>query len=58
MEIELKLTLDEVNGLLNVLGQLPTSTNIWPLAAKVREQAQAQLPKQEPGDEQQAGGTD
>lgn len=58
MEIELKLTLDEVNGLLNILGQLPTSTNIWPLAAKVREQAQAQLPKQEPGDEQQAGGTD
>lgn len=58
MQIELKLTLDEVNGLLNILGQLPTSTNIWPLAAKVREQAQAQLPQPEPGDEQQAGGTD
>ena len=58
MEIQLKLTLDEVNGLLNILGQLPTSTNIWPLAAKVREQAQAQLPEQEPGNDQQTGGTD
>lgn len=58
MEIELKLTLDEVNGLLNVLGQLPTSTNIWPLAAKIRQQAEGQLPKQEPEDVKQAGGTD
>lgn len=50
MEIQLKLTLDEVNGLLTILGQLPTSTNIWPLAAKMREQAQAQLPEQEQAD--------
>lgn len=50
MEIQLKLTLDEVNGLLTILGQLPTSTNIWPLAAKIREQAQAQLPEQEQAD--------
>lgn len=48
MEITLKLDLQEVNGLLNVVGQLPTSTNIWPLAAKIRAQAEAQLPKQEP----------
>jgi hypothetical protein len=47
MEITLKLDLNEVNGLLNVMGQLPTSTNIWPLAAKVRAQAEAQIPKQE-----------
>ena len=54
MEIGLKLDLNEVNALLNVLGQLPTSTNIWPLAAKIRAQAEAQLPKetQEPGDVQ------
>lgn len=49
MEINLKLELNEVNGLLNVLGQLPTSTNIWPLAAKIRGQAEVQLPKQEEG---------
>lgn len=58
MEITLKLQLDEVNGLLNVMGQLPTSTNIWPLAAKIRQQAEEQLPKQEQEDAGQAGGTD
>ena len=47
MEIALKLELQEVNALLNVLGQLPTSTNIWPLAAKIRAQAEAQLPHEE-----------
>ena len=52
MEIGLKLELQEVNALLNVLGQLPTSTNIWPLAAKIRAQAEVQLPQQE----QQDGG--
>ena len=58
MEITLKLDLQEVNGLLNVMGQLPTSTNIWPLAAKIRQQAEEQLPKQEQEDVGQAGGTD
>lgn len=45
MEMTLKLTLDEVNGLLTVLGKLPTETNVWPLAAKIRSQAEEQLPK-------------
>jgi hypothetical protein len=52
MEIAIQLELQEVNGLLNVLGQLPTSTNIWPLAAKIRAQAESQLPQQEQGNEQ------
>jgi hypothetical protein len=43
MEITLKLDLTEVNGLLDTLGQLPTSTNIWPLAAKIRGQAALQI---------------
>jgi len=47
-EINIKLTLDELNGLLNILGKLPTETNVWPLAAKIRNQAEVQLqPKQE-----------
>ena len=46
MEITIKLDLQEVNGLLNVIGQLPTSTNIWPLAAKIRAQAEMQIPKE------------
>lgn len=47
MEITLKLDLNEVNGLLNILGKLPTETNIWPLAAKIRSQAELQIPQQE-----------
>ena len=58
MEITLKLDLQEVNGLLNILGQLPTSTNIWPLAAKLRAQAEEQLPKEEQAVEETAGLTD
>ena len=58
MDINLKLDLQEVNGLLNVLGQLPTSTNIWPLAAKIRSQAEEQLPKEEQPAEAVAGLTD
>ncbi len=49
MQIELKLNLDEVNAVLDALGQLPTSSNVWPLAAKVRAQASTQISKQEPG---------
>jgi isocitrate dehydrogenase kinase/phosphatase len=59
MEIAIKLQIDEVNGLLNILGQLPTSTNIWPLAAKIRQQAEEQLPKDEGSTNvNEAGGTD
>ena len=47
MEISLQLELNEVNAVLDVLGKLPTHTNIWPLAAKIRAQAEVQLPKQE-----------
>lgn len=43
MEVSIKLDLHEVNALLDTLGQLPTSTNIWPLAAKIRGQAALQI---------------
>ena len=36
MEINLKLNLIEVNVVLDAIGQLPTSTNAWPVAAKIR----------------------
>ena len=45
MQINLALELEEVNGLLNLIGQLPTSTNVWPLANKIRSITEAQLPK-------------
>jgi hypothetical protein len=44
MEIVLKLQLTEVNAVLDALGALPTSTNVWPVAANIRAQAQTQLP--------------
>ena len=58
MEVTLKLDLQEVNALLNIMGKLPTETNIWPLAAKIRAQAEQQLPKQEQPAEEPVGLTD
>jgi hypothetical protein len=47
MEITLQLELNEVNAVLDAIGQLPTSTNTWPIAAKIRAQAKAQLPHED-----------
>lgn len=47
MEINLTLTVDEVNAILQVLGQLPTASNAYPLLMKVKGQAELQLPKEE-----------
>lgn len=44
MNITLTLAIDEVNGILQTLGNLPTSSGAWPLVVKIKEQAQAQLP--------------
>jgi len=48
--IKLDLTIEEVNGILGVLGDLPSKTGAWPLIVKIKEQAEAQVPK-EPVDE-------
>jgi len=47
MNIKLELTVDEVNAILGVLGDLPTKTGAWPLVIKIKEQAEPQLPKPE-----------
>lgn len=47
MDITITLTVDEVNGVLQTLGQLPTSSGAFPLLMKIKEQAEAQLPKSE-----------
>ena len=44
MEVTLKLSVEEVNGILNVLGELPTKSGAFPLAVKIKAQADAQLP--------------
>ena len=47
MEIALKLSIEEVNSVLQVLGELPSKTGAWPLIVKIKTQAEEQLPKQE-----------
>jgi hypothetical protein len=50
--IKLDLTIEEVNGILAALGELPTKTNAMFLSQKIQEQAAPQVPK-EPADEAQ-----
>ena len=47
MEITLTLTLEEVNAILGVLGDLPSRTGAWPLIVKIKDQAEPQVPKPE-----------
>jgi len=47
MNVELNLTVEEVNSLLHVLGELPTRMNAYPLLMKIKEQAEAQIPKEQ-----------
>jgi hypothetical protein len=44
-DITLTLTVQEVNAILQVMGELPTKTGAYPLVLKIKEQAEAQLPK-------------
>ena len=46
MNIQLTLHIEEVNGILKTLGQLPTSSGAYPLLLKIKEQAEAQLPEE------------
>ena len=45
--INFSLELNEVQHLLNLLGNMPTHTGAFPVAVKIKEQAEAQLPKEE-----------
>ena len=47
MDITLKLSVEEVNSVLQVLGELPSKTGAWPLIVKIKTQAEEQLPKPE-----------
>jgi hypothetical protein len=46
--IKLEVTLNEVDGILAGLGELPTKTGAFALLMKIRAQAESQLPKEEP----------
>jgi hypothetical protein len=43
--MKLELEVNEVQFILQALGQLPSSSGVWPLLVKIKEQAEAQLPK-------------
>jgi hypothetical protein len=43
LELTLKLTVEEVNGILQVMGDLPTKTGAFPLVMKIKQQADAQV---------------
>ena len=45
--ININLELAEVQHLLNLLGGMPTHTGAYPVAVKIKEQAEAQIPKEE-----------
>lgn len=50
MEISLKLSLEEVNSLLALLGQMQNSSNTYPLLLKIREQGLEQVQSVSTGD--------
>ena len=45
--IKLELSVEEVNAILQVLGDLPSKTGAWPLIVKIKAQAEPQVPVQE-----------
>ncbi len=47
MEIKLTLSVEETNFILQTLGQLPSSSGVWPLICKIKEQGKSQVPKEE-----------
>ena len=42
----LELTLEEISALLNLMGKTTTESGFFPLMVKIKEQAEAQLPKE------------
>ena len=46
--MKLELEVNEINFVLQTLGNLPSSSGVWPLILKIKEQAEVQLPKEAP----------
>ena len=46
--IVLNLEIEEVNAILQTLGELPTKTGAWVLLAKIKEQADTQVTETKP----------
>lgn len=52
----LELEEGEIVAMINVLGQLPTSSAAWPLREKIRIQLEAQMPSPAPAPEEVTAG--
>ena len=48
--MKLELEVNEINFVLQALGNLPSSSGVWPLLVKIKEQADAQLSKDAPAE--------
>tara|TARA_R110000868_G_C10960758_1_gene768466 strand:+ start:1272 stop:1460 length:189 start_codon:yes stop_codon:yes gene_type:complete len=61
MNVFIRLTADEVNAILVHMGNLPSSTGVWPLLMNIKQQAEMQLSaastpaKAAPADEEDPG---
>jgi hypothetical protein len=44
--MKLELDVNEINFVLATLGELPSKSGVWPLILKIKEQAEAQVPKE------------
>ena len=49
LEIELKLTVDEVTAIMQLMSQTQTGSGFYPLMVKVKEQVESQMEKDENG---------
>jgi hypothetical protein len=43
MKLTIELSIDEINAILQLLGQAPTSSGVWPLLVNIKEQAEKQI---------------
>jgi hypothetical protein len=48
--IKLELSIDAVNFILQVLGELPTKSGAFPLVMEIKNQADPQVPKETPAE--------
>jgi hypothetical protein len=44
--MNIQLDINEINFVLQTLGELPSKSGVWPLIVKIKEQVEAQLPPQ------------
>ena len=45
--MKLELDVNEINFILQTLGEMPAKSGVWPLLLKIKDQAEAQVPKDE-----------